>query len=474
MTRDLDKYVYKEETPVEAAPSAWSAAKVAVVEKAFWSFARHVRINSKERGGNYRVVDGLYTGQKRFFHTIFHKALAHDKHNIKVLKARQLGITTSCELLDVFWPGIHDGMQAGIIYDTASHAASGRIRIKNIIKHLPRSYNFPRVEADNREGLLLENGSRLIFMSAGIRQTTSSGVLGRSEGLNYIHASEICSWENEEGIKSLRSSMSDIYPNRLYLWESTARTYNAWYDMWRSAKDNDLEEVTEFVGWWSKEDQRWARNSAQYARYGVDPPSDEELKRIQIVHEVYDFDVDDEQLAWYRWFVDPTREREEEDAEDSYVISDQPWTEEEAFQQSGSTFYRSDKLQQASAFATTARYQSYRFWPGNTIVECDVRPARYMREVELKLWEEPAPESVYVVAGDPAFGHDEKNNNSCAEVIRCYADGWDQVCEYASATIEPHHFAWLLWTEQRADDMRDQRPWRGGVAAVWTRQNDYS
>lgn len=75
-----------------------------------------------------------------------------------------------------------------------------------------------------------------------------------------------------------------------------------------------------------------------------------------------------------------------------------------------------------------------------------MKPAKYKRERELSIWEQPVQDSWYVVAGDPAFGHDEKNNNSAAQVLRCFADGIDQVAEYASATIQPHHFAWLLWT----------------------------
>jgi len=433
---DLTQYIESEGT--------WTPQRAAAVEKAFWTFAKHVRVNSKEKGGNYRVIDGFYTSQRRFTSTLFNKVLATNRHDLKCLKSRQLGITTNCEMLDVFWPGIHDGLQGAIIYDTTSHRESGRARIKNIVSNLPRSYHFPRITGDNRDGLTFENGSRLLFMSAGIRQTTSSGVLGRSEGLNYIHASELCSWENEEGIKSLRSSASKFYPNRLYLWESTARTYNAWYDMWVEAKNNDLEEVTLFVGWWSKDDQRFKRGSPHYQRYGSDPPTDEELKRIKIVKDQYDFDIDDEQLAWYRWFVDPTRERESDDPEDSYAISDQPWTEDEAFQQSGSTFYRSDRLQQALAYTTTVSYKSFRFWPGHNITECDFQSARYVRETQLKLWEEPQPESVYVVGGDPGFGHNESNNNSCAQVIRCYADAWEQVAEFTTPVIEPHHFSWLL------------------------------
>lgn len=422
----------------------WTLEKALTVERAFWAFAKNVRIDSKEKGGNYRIVDGFYTGQKRFIHSIFHDCLANNKHSIKNLKSRQLGITTVAEIFDVFWLGINDGMRGALVYDTTSHRESARRRIKSIITKLPKNYAFPRIKGDNRDSLTLDNESQLLFMSAGVRETTSSGVLGRSEGLNYWHRSELCSWENEEGIKSLNSSRSNTYPFRFYIDESTARKFNVWYDIWSAAKSNDLEEVCIFTGWWSKDDQRWPQGSAHFKIYGVEEPTEEEHKRIQQVKDLYDFDVDMEQLAWYRWFVDPTRERDEGDPEDSYFLSDQPWTEDEAFQQSGSTFYRSDRLQQAAAYATTAHFKSYRFWPGTNITECDFQSSRYLRETELKLWEEPQPEYTYIVSGDPAYGHDEHNNNSCAQVIKCFANSWDQVAEYTSPTIEPHHFSWLL------------------------------
>jgi hypothetical protein len=422
----------------------WDLTKAVAVERAFWSFARNVRVDSKEKGANYRIIDGLYEGQKRFIHSIFHDALANNKHSVKWLKSRQLGVTTITEIFDVFWLGINDGMRGALIYDTTSHRESGRRRIKAIVNKLPKSYKFPRIKSDNRDGLSLENDSQLIFMSAGIRETSSSGVLGRSEGLNYWHRSELCSFENEEGLKSLNSSRSNTYPFRFYIDESTARKFNVWYDIWTAAKNNDLEEVCGFTGWWAKDDQRWRRGSPHFQRYGSEPPTDEEAKRINLVKDLYGFDIDEEQLAWYRWFVDPTRERDEGDPEDSYLLSDQPWTEDEAFQQAGSTFYRSDKIQQAQAYTTTIHHKAYRFWPGTNITECDFQQARYIRETELKLWEEPQAEATYVVSGDPAFGHDEINNNSCAQVVKCFADSCEQVAEFTSPLIEPHHFAWLL------------------------------
>jgi hypothetical protein len=64
--------------------------------------------------------------------------------------------------------------------------------------------------------------------------------------------------------------------------------------------------------------------------------------------------------------------------------------------------------------------------------------------VELKVWEEPVEESVYIVAADVAFGHDEKNDRSAIQVLRCFADGLDQVAEYAWPLINTRQFAWVI------------------------------
>lgn len=423
----------------------WDAQKVAAFEKAFWAFAAHVRINSKEKGGNYPIIRNLYEGQKRFVRHLF-DGLAQDKHTIKCLKSRQLGMSTIVELVTVFWLGVHDGMTGGLVFDTGAHTAGARIRIKNLIKNLPRSYKFPRVIGDNREGLTLDNDSRLIFMSAGVRETSSSGTLGRSEGLNFLWGSEICSWQNTEGIKALKNSLTDNYPDRLYIWESTARGFNAWHDIWMDAVNNELEEVAYFAGWWAKDDQRIREGTPLWEVYGAEPPTAAELRRIKLVKDLYGFEVDHEQLAWYRRYIDPTRDHDEDEAEDGYALQDQPWTAEEAFQQAGAAFFRSDRLTAASEHSKTLKWKAYRFWPGDSIINCDFQPATTWRDVELKVWEEPVQQGCYIVSGDPAYGRNEMNDNSCAQVLRCYADGIDQVAEYTSPIIEPHQFAWLLWS----------------------------
>lgn len=430
-----------------ALSGAWNPQKVAAFERGFWDFVGQVRINSKERGGNYRLSEkSLYVGQRRFVQALFN-GLAQDKHTIKCLKARQLGMSTIVEIFTVYWMGIHDGMKGGIVFDTGPHTAGARRRIKSIINNIPRSYRFPGIAEDNRDGLMLDNESQLIFMQAGVRETSSSGTLGRSEGLNFLWASEICSWKNTEGLTSLKNSLSGNYPDRLYIWESTARGFNEWHDIWNDAKNNELEEVAYFSGWWSKDDQRILRGTPLWEVYGPDPITPDEERRVHLVKELYDFAIDREQIAWYRRYIDPNRDREDDEPADGYALQDQPFTEMESFQQSGSAFFRADKLTLASeASKRTKPILHHRFWPGDSLLNCQILPAKSWRDVELKVWEEPVSEGCYVVAADPAYGRNEFNNNSCAQVLRCFADCLEQAAEFTSPVIEPHHFAWLLWT----------------------------
>lgn len=257
-----------------------------------------------------------------------------------------------------------------------------------------------------------------------------------------------CSWENEEGIKSLRSSISHANPNRLYVWESTARGPNAWKDMWDEAKDDDLNQATVFIGWWARLDQRLKQGTQQFERYGLDPPNEEERRRIDLVEKMYGFHVDQEQLAWYRYFSDPSQDKESGDAptkDDGYVQQDQPWTEDEAFILTGSSFFNHQKLTNLQNTTVSRQFQAYRFEPGIDFPRSGIVSARTYREIELRVWEEPQIEQTYIIGIDPAYGHSEKNDRSAIEVVKAYADGLDQVAEYISGSIQPDHLAWVVW-----------------------------
>lgn len=423
----------------------WNPAKVAAFRDGFEEFKHHVRINSKETGAGTVLSDNIYRAQVMLEDAVF-SALEEDIHDIYVLKSRQLGISTDYRALSTFWLGMHDGLRGAMVFDTAYNTQLARREIEEVLNGLPKKLKFPRVRSQNRDALVFENDSWLLFMQAGTKNSRSGGGLGRSTGLNFVHASEMCSWVNEEGLVSLRQSLAETYVNRLYGWESTARGYNAWYRMWQEAKGDPGKRCV-FIGWWAKDTQKIDRNTEEFSRYGLDPPTKRERERIEAVERQYGWAITPEQLAWYRKKIDPSREADEDDPEDANLVQEQPWTEDEAFQATGSTFFQAEKLAQAAGqIALGSRPQYFKFWPGIDLVTSDMQPARTRREIECELWEEPAADSTYVVAGDPAFGHDEDNDHSSAQVLRCYADGIEQVAEYESGTIEPHQFAWLLWT----------------------------
>lgn len=421
----------------------WNAEKVAAYEEAYEIFTSQIKFASKETGGDTVLAANRYQSQRWFLRAIW-DGLAEDIHDFKFLKSRQLGCTTEARALGTFWLGIHDGMRGAMVFDTDSHKEEARLEIEMMIQGLPRSVKFPRIRTLNRYMMTLENGSLIRFMSAGVRTSKSSGVLGRSSGINLLLASELCSWENPEGVTALKQSLAEYAENRLYIWESTPRGFNDWQEMWQEALGDELNQRATFLGWWLKDTQRIERGSPMWEAYGSGEPTEEEKKRIWEVKRRYGFEVSREQLAWYRRKMDPAREREPGDAEDTMALQEQAWTEDEAFFATGSTFFDATKLSERMAEAVPHKYQAFRFWPGTDFFTSMIEPARTWRDCELKLWEEPLPEAVYVLAGDPAFGHDERNDRSAIQVLRCYADAVEQVCEYASASSPTHQFAWLI------------------------------
>jgi hypothetical protein len=73
-----------------------------------------------------------------------------------------------------------------------------------------------------------------------------------------------------------------------------------------------------------------------------------------------------------------------------------------------------------------------------------MEPADVTRRAMLKVWEEPDPTGVYVIGADPAFGSNEDSDRFAAQVLRCYADGLDQVAEFNTTRIVDYQFAWAL------------------------------
>lgn len=428
------------------ASGAWSRKKRIAFERAFYEFLNNCYIDSKDTGGSTCLGDNIFYGQRKFITDVL-DGLEQDIHEFYVLKSRQLGISTISRALSTFYLGVTDGLRGALIFDTDGNRLEARQEIVSMIEGLPTKIQFPGIVGDNRQGLALSNNTTLAFMSAGVKKSKTSGTLGRSRGLSFIHASEMCSWDNTEGVESLRQALSEINPDRLYIWESTGRGYNQWHEMWTEARKDPDHKKCIFLGWWSKDSQKIDRDHSDFAKYGVEDPTEKEQKKIDEVKKLYDFDISREQLAWVRRKMDPGRQGDDYDADlDTNVIrlQEQPWTEDDAWQITGSTFFEAESLNRIAANQTSKKFKAYGYICGLDFYDCKVTPAFNSRMTELKVWEPPQDDSIYVLAADPAYGHDEKNDRSAIQVLRCYSDGVDQVAEYAWPLTNTRQFAWVI------------------------------
>jgi hypothetical protein len=428
--------------------AGWSEEKRDRVESAFYDFLGRCYVNSRDHG---RICLGehLFDGQIEFISAVF-DALEDDIHKIYVLKSRQLGISTICRALIVFFMGTIRGLKGALVFDTAPNREEARAELVSMITDLPKSLRFPRIVGSgrgNRDRMELEGGTTILFKSAGVRKSTSSGTLGRSVGLSVAHLSEICSYDNDEGLEAFENSLSDVNPDRLYIYESTARGFNQWKLMWEDARDDPAHCRCLFLGWWSKNSQKIERDHPDFEIYGRYPPTEKEGIKIEAVWQQYARRISQEQLAWLRRKMDP---RQLENAvnpkfeNNQNRIQEQPWTEEEAFQQTGSVFFASENLTEISNKYVSKNFQTYMYAVGAEFDKMRIFKADNVRSVELKVWEEPDSEGVYVIGVDPAFGHHEDNDRSSIQVLRCYADGIDQVAEYAWPLIGTRQFAWAI------------------------------
>lgn len=425
--------------------AGWNSQKTETFKRVFFEFLKHVRINSKETGGDTVLADHIYEAQRRFLDCIW-EGLSRDIHTFNFLKSRQLGISTISRALSVFWLGMHKGLQGAMVFDTQAHREESRKEIMEMINNLPRSLGFPTIRKDSRDLLILSNDSTLRFLNAGVRKSKAGGTLGRSSGLNFAHLSELCSFENEEGMVSFENALSETYPDRLIIKESTARGFGYWYRVWMKAKADTTNQMTCFIGWWAKETQSIAKDHPAYQKYGLDLPTEAEAQMIKDVEELYDHRITEEQLAWYRRKTNPLMEGEDDKdgVEDETVRQEQPSTEQESFLKSGSTFFPPDSLTKPAKETATDKFKGYQFFNGTNFLECDWGITAKKKDIQLKVWEEPDQDGLYVIACDPAYGHSEENNHSAIQILRCYADCIEQVAEYANSSIQTEPFAWVI------------------------------
>lgn len=411
----------------------------------FEAFVRDLRIASKEvTSTDERGVKlELWESQKRFLKEIA-TGLDDDIRTFICLKSRQLGITTISLAIDVFWLAMHPNLIGALVSDTDKNRNKNRAQIERYVKSLPEGYfgeTFAIVKS-NINFTQFSNGSRIDYLVAGTKNKGTSW--GEGEGYAFAHLTEVASYGDPQGLASFEESFAQTNPDRLFIYESTAKGFNHFHEKYSKSKEEQFTKKAFFIGWWASNVNRIEKRDPRFQKFGTYKPTGDERDLVLMVQTLYGYKIQPEQLAWIRWKPTDTS------ADDPNLLDqNQPWVEKQAFIMTGHSFFQTRVIAQDMRLLEESDilFKPYMYEYGNDFFQfkmCRVEDESERHLIELKVWEEPLDGAQYVIGADPAYGRNDHKDRHCASVWRCYADRIVQVAEFATADVEVKHFAWVL------------------------------
>ena len=393
----------------------------------FYRFCSQLKIETKEQG--LRNMDTLL-GTQTYVMDEISKGLAEDIHFFVILKGRQLGITTISLALDLYWQFTHNGWQGTLVSDTEENRDMFRSTLAMYMDGLPKEFKIP-LTAHNRNQLVLQNRSRIFYQIAGNKSR-----LGQGKAITYLHGTETASWGNEEGLASLIASLAETNPERLYMFESTAQGFNMFHDMYVTAKRAKTQRAI-FCGWWRNQLYSIDPESDVYKVYWDGKLTTEEKEWTRDIKKLYNVEINSRQMAWWRWKLF------EGIKDDALMYQEFPPTEDYAFVMTGTSYFSNARCTDAAKIAKNTTYDSYRYAMGVNFQDTEVLKSTERLGV-LKVWEEPVDTAYYVIGADPAYGSSDWADRFCIQVFRAYADGLEQVAEFATSELNTYQFAWVI------------------------------
>jgi hypothetical protein len=420
--------------------------------KIFKEFSQDLRINSKEEisDDDRGIPLVLWESQKRFLEFVG-DGLDQGIRQFYCLKSRQLGLTTISLAIDIFWLAMHKNLTCALVTENEKNRDKNRAILRKYVNSFPPSYfgeSFHIIKGgDNRNSMRFSNGSRIDFLVAGVRDKGTSW--GEGEGYAFAHLTECAAYGSAEGLDSFEEAFAQTNPNRLFIYESTAKGPNHWQDRYLKAEADPYTKRALFVGWWSGDHNRIEQSDPRFLRYGGYAPSGEEREKVAAVAHLYGHKITPEQLAWIRWREDTATG----DAE-AMLLQNQPWTASESFILTGFSFFQNRTIGQAIKTVIDApeapvseggygfvgyRYElEGRFFDIKLVLE-----EENLEDVTLRIWEEPVADAQYVIGFDPAWGRNPHGDRHAISVWRCFADKLVQVAEYADKDVEMKHATWV-------------------------------
>ena len=292
------------------------------IEKLLW-------IRTKE-GDETRLV--MKPAQRKLYEAVKQQVEAGKPVRIIVLKARQMGFSTLISGLIFHACATQENRNALLVAHVADATANLHQMHLRFFDRLPPRLR-PMRAASNVMGIVFANPSkdpaeraREPGLRSRIRCATAGGKgVGRSDTLQYVHASEYAFWP--DGINTKSDTLLGILqavpalPGTMVFLESTAKGFDDFHKRWEDAVSGRSDFVPLFFSWAEEPGYRravepgtvWsAEEREMMTRYGLEP----------------------EQMAWRRWCIANNCGGDLDKFRQEY-----PLTPEEAFVASGACWF---------------------------------------------------------------------------------------------------------------------------------------
>lgn len=364
--------------------------------------------------------------QRALINYVIHCLLNGIPVRVILLKARQMGLSTIVEALCYWWTSTNRFQTAVII---GHEDASAR----NLYMMFRRYYDNsnpvfkPGIKYNTKSDLTFERyddeGNQIGLGSVIKTATAKNTSAGRSDTVQFLHASEVGEWENgEELVASLMQTVPYLPETFIFL-ESTAKGKgNYFHKEWRNAEKGLNNFVPFFFPWWLIDEY------ADYNDDDIGEITEYEEFLIELFKKGYDtwdgdhYPVDESEfipkIKFYR------RKAKDFASDPARMFQEYPSIANEAFVASGANVFPVLKLAEMEiACLELADYEYYNLETGDSHEDSILTKFDYDPNVEdfsyvapLKIFEMPLPGHEYVIGGDVAEGL-KNGDYSVAEVV---------------------------------------------------------
>lgn len=394
--------------------------KIAAIKKDFYKFAK-MNLYIKDKFAN--IIPFVPNGpQMALIDYVLLCIIERRPIKVIILKARQMGFSTAVEAICYWWTSTNFNINSVII----GNDEKSSLNLYRMFRRYFDNTNIlfkPSVRYNTKSDLTFEkfdeSGKQIGLGSAIKIETAKNKSAGRSDTINFLHGSEVATWENgEDLVASLMQTVPDAEvmekPSMVFL-ESTAEGRgNYFHKEYVAAVEGKNNYQPAFAPWWILDTYE---RDATFEDLGK--LNDYELFLVDLMRQGHDtlghhFPISEEaiprKLAFYR------RKAKDFAATPERLPQEYPSTWQEAFIASGKNVFNPLALQEMEKDATPLEDVDYykitplddrpyeEFELEQIPFEENETPDDFTYKAPLKIWEKPKPYKEYVIGADVAEG----------------------------------------------------------------------